>query len=169
MRGAALWKIEKGVSSRGDLHSRLSGLVHCLRRFDSKAHSSPHTQSSAIVRLSLKVINRWPLAWSEYYNHLREIKASTLLLILHISWETTYNWAFIVFVSSHFDQRAQHVSFRLYKQCVDLWWAQLHLRLASSSKNSISLLPHLLFLFFQIFFFFFLSFLLNFVYFDFLS
>jgi hypothetical protein len=31
-------------------------------------------------------------------------------LFRYILWETKYNWSFIVFVSSHVDQRAQHVS-----------------------------------------------------------
>jgi hypothetical protein len=53
---------------RGDLHSRLSGLEHCLWRFDPKAQIWRYTiigDCAAILQGK-----RWPLAWSEYYNHL---------------------------------------------------------------------------------------------------
>ena len=136
MRGAAFLKIESSqVEEIFILDS--PGLPHCLWRL---SHSSPHKESSAIVWLSLKVNDGHSLDPSITIICAR-LKRQRFLLSLHISWETTFNWAFIVFVSSHFDQWAQHVSFRLYKQCVDFWWAQLHLRLAFSSNNSISLLP----------------------------
>ena len=58
-----------------------------------------------------------------------------------------------MFVSSNFDLFDEHNTFPFAfdKQCVDFWWAQLHLRFTYSSNNSISLLPHLLFLFFLFF------------------
>ena len=67
-----------------------------------------------------------------------------------------------LFVSSHFDQRSQHV-YRLYKQCVDLnehsgtFGQRLHLATRSQShslSSSTSRLPSFFFLFFLMFFIF---------------
>jgi hypothetical protein len=57
MRGAAFLKIECSQVDEGIFILDSPGLPDCLRRrFGSKAHSSPHKESSAIVWLSLKVI-----------------------------------------------------------------------------------------------------------------
>jgi len=87
-------------------------------------------------RISLsKLNNNWNVfKWNKKNKSLASL--SLFSLFRHILWVTKYNGFFKVFVSSHVDQRAQHVS---HNASIFDEQSCLYFRLASSSKNSITL------------------------------